>query len=125
MVKPYVPPPRGPVDFPAMFWDPKTGKPKVYQKVEDVPEGHLSAHPDDEAAVAHVAVKPEYERVLSRTEIIKELQNGGVQHRATEGTEVLYKRLVDSLKKALTEGGIKFPADADAKALLKLLPPPA
>lgn len=125
MAKPYIPPPRGSVDFPAMFWDPKTKQPKVYQKAHEVPDGHLNAHPDDENAVAWVKKVPEPEMVLKREEIIKELTNGGVQFRSSEATPVLYKRLVESLKKALSESGIKYPADADAKALLELLPPPA
>lgn len=125
MAKPYIPPPRGPVDFPAMFWDPKTKQPKVYQKAHEVPDGHLNAHPDDENAVAWVKKVVEPEMVLKREEIIKELNNGGVTFRATEGTPALYKLLVKSLQKALNENGIKYPADADAKQLLELVPSPA
>lgn len=118
--------------FPAMKWHPQTGEATVFNKSQDVPDGYLDEHPDNLSgtaraeAVAAAAVKPPAsdELCLTREEIMAELHESGLSYKKNTPTKALYDMLVEALKEYLAENEVEFPADADAKALLALVPKP-
>lgn len=133
MQKAYVNPPKGDPNFPAMKWHPQTAENRIFHKAEDVPEGWLDTHPKNVTAAEEVektAYKPAVKAPaaksipMDRKEILAALADGGVTPAKNASNAQLYSQLQDALKLALTEMGKEFPADADAKALLELLPKP-
>ena len=111
-------------NFPAMYWNPETSEPRVFDAPEDVPAGWLPHHPANAPAAPPPAKPaPKASVPMTRAEIVAALDAGNVPYTSTTSDARLYKLLVSSLQTHLTEQGIKYPANADAFALLALVPP--
>lgn len=120
--------------YPAYKWHPETGEQKLFTKAGDVPQGWLDTHPsnlseDDKARLADAAKAPEAQTKaaplsLTRKEVVKALQDGGIQFDPAAKVDVLYAILTEAVKKFLTEAEVEFDPAADTKALLELLPKP-
>lgn len=112
-------------EFPGMRWDPVTGEGKVYEKAEDVPEGHLNYHPHGDSAPPKKAdAKPAAGDALNLTkdEVKAALKAGKIEFKANAGHKALYDLLVTSVKAELVKAEIEHDAaSTDAKALLELL----
>lgn len=125
---------------PTMKWHPETGEATTFNHPSEVPAGYVDTHPnnlseaDRKAAVealnkpAAVVVTPAVPDksglCLTRKEIAAELSEGGIQFAKNEPTQALYDKLMAALKEHLTIAEVPFHEDADAKALLALVPPP-
>lgn len=129
MTKTYVPPPKGDPAYPAMMWHPETGENRIFNSADEVPEGWLDTHPNNKDAAeqrkaAAEARNPPATLPLTRAEIVKALGDGGINFNPRAATKALYDQLLGELKKTLTEAGIAYEQEADAKTLLGLLPDP-
>jgi hypothetical protein len=119
-------------DYPAMKWDPVSGEARTFTKAAEVPEGWLDTHPANVANVAKPA--PDNKKVveaaakaaplpLTRKEMVKALQDGGIAFDPAAKVDVLYAILTEAVKKFLTTAEIEFDPAMDTKALLALVPP--
>lgn len=110
--------------YPVVMWHPETREPTTFDHPDDVPAGYLD-HP---AAAPAKPVPDEAETAvtlpLNRKEIRAELDEAGITYDKSAKTGDLYTVLVDALKAHLNEAEVEYPADADAKALLALVPKP-
>jgi hypothetical protein len=115
-------------DYPALKWHPETGVSTLFHTPESVPAGYLDVHPknlsDEDRQAAIDAASGKVALPLTRAEIMEELTEAGVKFKPKATTDQLYELLVSELTNHLTEIGVEFPADADAKALLALVPKP-
>lgn len=113
--------------FPGMRWNPDTCENQVFQSAEEVPAGWVDYHPSNppEAVESVELVKAVPDSLpMSRKEIVKVLNDGGISFDAKAKVPALYDLLVDSLKAHLTEAKIEFPASATGPELLALVPQP-
>lgn len=115
---------------PTMAWEPKTGESKIFNHPDDVPAGWLDTHPDNLASVT----KPEPDKApdaptkaaplpLTRKEMVKALQDGGIAFDPAAKVDVLYSVLTEAVQKFLITAEIEFDPALDTKALLALVPP--
>lgn len=115
-------------DFPSWRWDPETKEGRVFDRAEDVPEGWLSRHPDHQADDTTTALtKPADPDKLTREEIVKALNDGGIEFKKNMGTAALEKLLRESVGAFVigVEGSTLSQTEVDdmsTKALLALLP---
>lgn len=110
-------------DGPTMAWD-KDGNSQVFPSAAEIPEGFSDRHPAD---LAHSTLKeptPPKPNTLPMTkaEIVEALKAGGIEAKPNMGAKALYDLLLTSLRDVLTESQIAFDPEADAPALLKLVP---
>jgi hypothetical protein len=117
-------------DYPAMKWDPVSGEARTFTKAVEVPEGWLDTHPANVANVAKQEAPKTAEAPakaaplpLTRKEMVKALQDGGVAFDPAAKVDVLYAILTEAVKKFLTTAEIEFDPAMDTKALLALVPP--
>lgn len=132
--------------FPTHRWDSKTGLMSVANSAADVKPDSLPCHPNDPdraekvkadpvAAVTSTAASPTSSatkpaaspvaphKSMSRADVLKALEEGGVDIPQDASHADLYATLVASVKAALAQAKIPFDATStDAKALLALIP---
>lgn len=128
---PSTPPiPRGvPADFPAMMWKPD-GSSYVANSAAEVQPDSTPYHPDSapapEAVKAAYPAKPTQPNAqfpLTRKEVVKHLEDGGIDFKHNAPHAVLYGLLLEAVKNALIASEVPFDAEStDAPALLELLP---
>lgn len=89
-----------PKDFPALFWNPETGDPKVFSAATEVPEGWLDHHPhgDNYPAAADPVEEIQAPVPLSRTQVVAELNKRGVAFQRNGATAALYEKLVAAVE---------------------------
>lgn len=113
--------------FPALMWHAVTGEVGLFTKAEDVPEGYIDTHPNNLASVTQPAAEqPNAPAALSMTrdEIVKALEEGGIPFKPNASDKKLHNLLVFKVKEVLQAAEIEFDdACTDAKILLGLLPP--
>lgn len=111
--------------FPSMRWSP-TGEARTFNAEHEVPEGWADKHPSDPnhtpPAEPQNGAAPAETLPMTRDEITVALTAGGIDFFPNTGTKKLYALLTARVQAVLTTRGIEFPADADARALLALIP---
>lgn len=114
--------------FPALMWHAVTGEVGLFTKAEDVPEGYIDTHPNNLANVAQPAAElvaaPAVILSMTRKEIVKALEDGGIQFNPRAKAVELHDLLVAKVKEVLKNMELEFDdACTDAKILLGLIPP--
>lgn len=118
--------------MPYTRWDPKTKARHIFKDDETAPANFLPCHPDDpdleaktkgaKPVAAPVAKGPEdLSGGMTKDEIIVALQQGGVEHTASENKAELCAKLIKALKETLTGNETEFAENATAKELLGLV----
>lgn len=129
---PSTPPiPRGePADFPAMMWKPD-GSSYVANSAAEVQPDSTPYHPDSapapevvkQADKSEAGNKTQAQFPIKRRDVVKHLQEGGIQFDNTASHAELYALLLTAVKNALIASEVPFDAEStDAPALLELLP---
>lgn len=127
---PSTPPiPRGePAAFPAMMWK-ADGSSYVANSAGEVQPDSTPYHPDsaptpEVVKAADLGAKPPKPTLpLTRKEVVKHLQDGGIDFAQNTPHAELYALLLESIKNALVAAEVPFDAEStDAPALLELLP---
>src|SRR5581483_9866922 len=105
---------------PTMAWHPETGENRVFPHPSEVPEGWLDTHPSNASKAAEGGDKNPGDKLpMTRKEIVAALNDGGISFDKQAKTSALYAQLLDAVKSALTEAGVEFDVNADAKVLLE------
>lgn len=105
------------------------GAAEIFHHSDDVPEGWTD-NPADHAEKAEKPPAPpkaadnDAALPMTKKQVVEALADGGIEFKPRASHAALYELLVENLRKALTEAEIAFAADADATALLELLPKP-
>lgn len=108
-----------------MRWSVETGESKVFKKGEEIPDGWLDHHPNDEekGGAGPKRDAPEKDPPLERDEVIAALKEGGVNFNEQATTRQLDNALKGALRKALTAAKREdeFDKDTSTRALLAIV----
>jgi hypothetical protein len=114
-----------PKKFPGMRWHPITGENQIFQAESEVPEGYLNYHPANPPEGVEKALETKPEALpMTRKEIVKVLNDGGIIFDPKAKVPALYDLLVASLKAHLIASETAFPETATGPELLALVPQP-
>lgn len=117
-----------PSAFPALMWKPD-GTTYTANSAGEVQPDSTPYHPDSAPVTEAVkaadpgAKPPKTTFPLTRKEVVKHLQDGGIDFAQNTPHAELYALLLESIKNALVAAEVPFDAEStDAPALLELLP---
>ena len=110
--------------MPVNRWHPETGELGVFEHAHEAPADWLSKHPNDPNYIKPELVKDSVVR-MERADIVEALNAGGFEFKKNAPTAALYAQFRERLVAHLTETGVEFDPEADARTLLGLVTPEA